>query len=68
MISLLDVGLNFGLLGLGLGLDLVLGRVWSLHVDLIFGLELCVSLVVGLTVILGLRLMEMKHDIQNILV
>lgn len=57
MISLLDVGLNFGLLGLGLGLDLVLGRVWSLHVDLIFGLELCVSLVVGLTVI--------NNDIQN---
>lgn len=57
MISLLDVGLNFGLLGLGLGLDLVLGRVWSLHVDLIFGLELCVSLVVGLTVI--------NYDIQD---
>ena len=57
MISLLDVGLNFGLLGLGLGLDLVLGRVWSLHVDLIFGLELCVSLVVGLTVI--------NNDIQD---
>lgn len=54
MIVILDVGL--GLTDLGLGLDLVLGRVWSLHVDLIFGLELCVSLVVGLTVILGLRL------------
>ena len=51
MISLLDVGLNFGLLGLGLGLDLVLGRILSLHADLIFGLELCLSLVVGLTVI-----------------
>ena len=66
MIVILDVGL--GLTDLDLGLDLVLGRVWSLHVDLIFGLELCLSLVVGLTVILGLRLMEMKHDIQNILV
>jgi hypothetical protein len=57
VISLLDVGLNFGLLGLGLGLDLFLGRVWSLHVDLILGLELCLSLVVGLTVI--------NNDIQN---
>ena len=57
MINLLDVGPNFGPIGLGLGLDLVLGRVWSLHVDLIFGLELCVSLVVGLTVI--------NNDIQN---
>ena len=57
MINLLDVGPNFGPIGLGLGLDLVLGRVWSLHVDLIFGLELCVSLVVGLTVI--------NYDIQN---
>ena len=66
MRSLLDVGL--GLTGLGLGLDLVLGQVWNLHVDLIFGLELCLSLVVGLTVILGLHLAEMKHDIQNILV
>lgn len=66
MIVILDVGL--GLTDLDLGLDLVLGQVWSLHVDLIFGLELCLSLVVGLTVILGLRLMEMKHDIQNILV
>ena len=61
MISLLDVGLNFGRLGLGLGLDLVLGRVWSLHVDLIFGLELCVSLVVGLTVIN----LVVKNDFQN---
>lgn len=49
MIVVLDVGL--GLTDLDLGLDLVLGRVWSLHVDLIFGLELCLSLVVGLTVI-----------------
>jgi hypothetical protein len=49
VIVVLDVGL--GLTDLDLGLDLVLGRVWSLHVDLIFGLELCLSLVVGLTVI-----------------
>jgi hypothetical protein len=27
MINLLDVGPNFGLLGLGLGLDLFLGRI-----------------------------------------
>ena len=55
LIIILDVGL--GLTDLDLGLDLVLGRVWSLHVDLIFGLELCVSLVVGLTVI--------NNDIQD---
>lgn len=63
MIVILGVGL--GLTDLGLGLDLVLGRVCSLHVDLIFGLELCLSLVVGLTVILGLRLVEMKYDYQE---